>query len=142
PGLARLKTAFDTWCAAWFWPALMLDSAPLPLTFAQPPDEARAVLAQLVAEHQFFHWELEFPDVFAVAGSGFDALLGNPPWEIQKPNSREFFSNIDPLYRTYGKQEALHRQEEYFREGESIELVWLEYGARLKALSNWSYLAH
>src|SRR5207245_2954052 len=46
--LARLKTAFDTWCAAWFWPALMLDSAPLPLTFAQPPDEARAVLAQLV----------------------------------------------------------------------------------------------
>jgi hypothetical protein len=142
PALARLKEAFDTWCAVWFWPAPELESAPLPLTFAQPSDMTRALRAQLAGEHRFFHWELEFPDVYAAPGSGFDAVLGNPPWEIQKPNSREFFSNIDPLYRTYGKQEALRRQETYFAESEETERAWLEYGARLKALSNWSAVAH
>jgi hypothetical protein len=142
PAMARLKAAFDTWCAIWFWPATALDSAPLPLTFAQPSDETRAVLDRLVGEYRFFHWELEFPDVFAAHGSGFDAVLGNPPWEIQKPNSREFFSNLDPLYRTYGKQEALRRQQEGFRESRESERAWLDYCARLKALSNWSALAH
>lgn len=27
-----------------------------------------------------FHWELEFPDVFAVEGGGFNAIVGNPPF--------------------------------------------------------------
>ena len=27
-----------------------------------------------------FHWPLEFPEVFARASSGFDALVGNPPF--------------------------------------------------------------
>ncbi|MGE5572674.1 MAG: Eco57I restriction-modification methylase domain-containing protein, partial [Bacteroidota bacterium] len=65
------------------------------------------------------------------------AVVGNPPWEIQKPNSKEFFSNIDPLYRTYGKQEALDKQSEYFQRSADDERDWLVYCARLKALSNW-----
>jgi hypothetical protein len=27
-----------------------------------------------------FHWEIEFPEVFARANSGFDAIVGNPPF--------------------------------------------------------------
>src|SRR5262249_15637953 len=93
---------------------------------------------ELVETYHFFHWELEFPDVFARLGSGFDAVVGNPPWEIQKPNSQEFFSNLDPLYRTYGKQEAVGKQTEIFRRSEADEWVWLMYNARFKALSNWT----
>ncbi len=88
-------------------------------------------------EHRFFHWELEFPDVFANPGSGFDAIVGNPPWETLQPNSREYFSNLDPLYRAYGKQEALGRQRELFEASADEEPRWLEYNARFKALSNW-----
>ena len=33
-------------------------------------------------------------------------LIGNPPWDVMKPNSQEFFSDFDPLYRTYDKQAA------------------------------------
>ena len=89
----------------------------------------------LAARKRFFHWEIEFPDVFCAPGSGFDAILGNPPWDIAKPNSKEFFSNIDPLYRAYGKQEALRYQTEYFAD-EEIERSWLDYNADFRAQSN------
>ena len=65
---------------------------------------------------------------FGRRGRGFDAVLGNPPWDIAKPVSMEFFSNIDPLYRSYGKQEALRKQTEYF-EDEAVERGWLDYCA-------------
>ena len=38
--------------------------------------------------HRFFHWPLEFPEIFHDAqghpldAPGFDAVLGNPPWEM------------------------------------------------------------
>ena len=136
--LARLAEAFDTWCALWFWPADQLDLAPLPATFETLAEPTRAVVRTLKGEHRFFHWELEFPEVFAASGGGFHAIVGNPPWEIQKPNSREFFSNLDPLYRTYGKQEALGKQREYFQRSARDERAWLQYCARFKALANWN----
>ena len=114
-----LKQAMDLWCACWFWPADELDCAPLPTTFADPEPATRAVANRIAAGMRFFHWELEFPDVFRATGSGFDAMLGNPPWDIAKPKSQEFFSNIDPLYRSYGKQEAVRRQKHYFTEDAS-----------------------
>jgi hypothetical protein len=147
--LQDLRTAFDTWCALWFWPADQLDLAPTPRHFAAHSKEQRAVVKRLWNDLRFFHWELEFPDVFSTGTSpdpqvpsthyaGFDAIVGNPPWEIQKPNSKEFFSNLDPLYRTYGKQDALCCQQTLFEASSADERAWLEYTARFKALSNWN----
>jgi hypothetical protein len=138
PHIQNLRQAFDTWCAVWFWPADKLNIAPSPSRFFDPPTETRVLVKQLRDQHHFFHWEIEFPDVFDRPGAGFDALAGNPPWEIQKPNSMEWFSNIDPLYRTYGKQEAVAKQREYFETDANIETDWLKYIAKLKALSNWT----
>ena len=132
-----LKEAMDLWCACWFWPADQIEHAPLPSSFAEPPAETRAVARRVAAETRFFHWELEFPDVFREAGSGFDALLGNPPWDIAKPVSKEFFSNLDPLYRSYGKQEALDRQTACFADA-AVERDWLDYNARFRAQSNFT----
>ena len=131
-----LKGAMDLWCACWFWPAEKLDCAPLPRTFAAPSAETRNLAARLAQALRFFHWELEFPDVFDQPGAGFDAMLGNPPWDIAKPVSKEFFSNIDPLYRSYGKQEAIRRQSGYFEDAE-VERSWLDYNARFRAQSNF-----
>ena len=131
----ELKAAFDRWCACWFWPADRLDCAPLPASFASPSDETRAVTEELARTKRFFHWEIEFPDVFQGPSAGFHAVLGNPPWEIAKPNSKEFFSNIDPLYRSYGKQEALRKQTAIFADQE-VERAWLDYNADFRAQSN------
>ena len=140
PAWRSLKRAMDLWCACWFWPADEIERAPLPRTFAESPPETRAVADRIAAEMRFFHWELEFPDVFREAGSGFDAILGNPPWDIAKPVSKEFFSNLDPLYRSYGKQEALQKQRDYFAAA-PVERDWLDYGARFRAQSNFTSYA-
>ena len=131
----QLKAAFDRWCACWFWPADRLDCTPLPSSFASPSEETATLAAELAAKKHFFHWELEFPDVFQAEDAGFHAVLGNPPWEIAKPNSKEFFSNIDPLYRSYGKQDALRKQTDYFAD-EVIERRWLDYNGDFRAQSN------
>lgn len=35
----------------------------------------------IATESRFMHWPLEFPQVFARDTPGFDAIVGNPPWE-------------------------------------------------------------
>jgi hypothetical protein len=145
PGTAyrHLRDAFDAWCAIWFWPGDQLGHAPMPVDFLKPSAVSQTIVEELRKKFHFFHWELEFPDVFTPAHRGFDAIIGNPPWEVQKPNSKEFFSNVDPLYRGYGKQEALDHQMEYFQHDAAVETDWLVYSARLKAMSNWvKYVAH
>lgn len=137
PHYHALKARMDLWCALWFWPGERIELAPLPRDFVRPDEEALAIAAEVARQQRFFHWELEFPDVFTATQDGFDALLGNPPWETMQPNSKEFFSNHDPLYRAYGKQDALSRQLDYFSTHPQLEHGWVEYIAGFKAFANW-----
>ncbi|MFZ4618732.1 MAG: Eco57I restriction-modification methylase domain-containing protein, partial [Rectinemataceae bacterium] len=141
-----LKDQLDLWCALWFWPADKLGDAPLAGSLARPGPVALEIARTLAREERFFHWELEFPDVFIgmIDGkaSGFDAILGNPPWNILKPYSKEFFSNFDPLYRCYGKSQALAKQKEYFAIDAARKIEWDQYRANSKAMLNWTVLIH
>lgn len=47
--------------------------------------QLNALLAQH-ADERWFHWELEFPEVFAGEEPGFDATVGNPPYVRQSAN--------------------------------------------------------
>lgn len=101
--LERWKAGADLWCAEWFRSGQVRAARPRPGLFralldevlggasAVPPhlstpllDEARAVAGR----ERFFHWTLEFPEVFhdadggPAASAGFDAVIGNPPWEM------------------------------------------------------------
>jgi len=139
PALHRLRQAMDEWCAVWFWPGDegSLSCVPTPLKFHQPSGQAARIIEQLAADVKFFHWELEFPDVFTPQRSGFDAMIGNPPWDVMKPNSQEFFTEFDPLYRTYDKQAALRKQQELFGNMPGVADLWDQYNAHFKALGNW-----
>jgi len=41
-------------------------------------------------------WKNQFPDVFSRPNPGFDAVLGNPPWERFTLKNREFFDTSAP----------------------------------------------
>lgn len=94
----------DLWTAAFFWPltAESYDSIPTQDVFRRL-QEGTAVLDQkttdqvkaLAERHRFFHWHLEFPEVF-IKKQGFDCNLGNPPWERIKLQEKEFFAQRDP----------------------------------------------
>lgn len=152
--LQWLKGAFDAWCAVWFWSPTKIfeDNGLTPVRWIDlvldrktaQIEKDRADVQRLVEEHRFFHWELEFPEVFFKQATtserhyhGFDAVFGNPPWEILKPNSKEFFSNFDPVYRTYGKQDAILHQTKLFETNPEIEDYWLRYNAAFKAQGNF-----
>ncbi len=90
----------DLWCSAWFAHAstgrvqlpfgplvdeLLGRDASLPDHISRPFfDHAR----ETARREQFFHWPLEFPEVFhdahgrPSARPGFDAVIGNPPWDM------------------------------------------------------------
>ena len=41
-----------------------------------------------------FHWPIEFPHIFA--RGGFDAVIGNPPWEGSSSRNRSFLHAKSP----------------------------------------------
>ena len=58
------------------------------------------VALRLSKQYRFFHFHLEFPEVFEKGG--FDCLLGNPPWEKINLEDKEFFSNKAPHITAIG----------------------------------------
>ncbi|MGH3516181.1 MAG: Eco57I restriction-modification methylase domain-containing protein, partial [Haloechinothrix sp.] len=111
----------DAWCAAFLW--RKTPDAPLAITedvfrdLHDPeadaaPQRTHDQIAHLRGQYRFFHWHLEFPDVFTVpetgAGvdeasgwaGGFDCVLGNPPWERIKLQEQEFFAQRDAQIAT------------------------------------------
>ncbi|MFE7747925.1 Eco57I restriction-modification methylase domain-containing protein [Streptomyces sp. NPDC057428] len=105
--------AADAWCAAFVWPKRDgAPEAPTDQVFralrsrdqSAVPDTTHAEIRKLREQYRFFHWHLEFPEVFAVPESGagvqpgtgwaggFDAVVGNPPWDQVQVDAREFFA--------------------------------------------------
>jgi len=68
----------------------LLNGSPTPLT---PRAEA------LAAQEHFLHWPLAFPDIFARNRPGFDAVVGNPPWEEVKVEELGFYALYRPALR-------------------------------------------
>jgi len=94
--LARWKRIADAWCATWFGgpPATAFEAeadrvlgqaGALP---AHVADQYLNAVDAIAAANRFFHWELEFPEAFfdphgaPRTRPGFDAVVGNPPWEM------------------------------------------------------------
>jgi hypothetical protein len=55
--------------------------------------------AALARDHRFLHWPLAFPRVFARPRPGFDAVVGNPPWEEVTVEALGFYGLFAPGLR-------------------------------------------
>lgn len=104
PGWRQRKEMCDLWTAAFFQPLRpnvpAITSAALSDRGANRPVDPRVLGQAMRLSHvqRFFHWPLEFPEVFA--DGGFDVILSNPPWERVKLQEQEFFGARDPRIAT------------------------------------------
>ncbi|MBA2848699.1 N-6 DNA methylase [Thermosulfuriphilus ammonigenes] len=103
PEWEKLKRACDLWTSAFFMPKTQKTTSLVPTShdlyglLANPGALSPQKLAQaeaLAEKHRFFHWPLEFPEVFA--RGGFDVVLGNPPWEMMQLEEVQFFATRAP----------------------------------------------
>ena len=53
-------------------------------------DDFKQEVEEIAKQHSFFHWCVEFPEVFAYDG-GFDVMCGNPPWDKIKVEDKKWF---------------------------------------------------
>ena len=126
------------WCAAFFWyktkdapPAIInrVFRALREQGNAAIPPATSTEIERLRAEHGFFHWHLEFPDIFHVPVSpepdidpatgwsgGFSCLLGNPPWDKVDFKDKEYFSVVEPSIAAMAGQTRRSRIAEWERE--------------------------
>lgn len=121
PEYQAVRQVASAWCSAFVWRKVADDpglaaAAPTHANFASLRGDPATASARLVKEvraldnqYLFFHWHLQFPDVFGVRPGdvpaaeggeddvtgwtgGFDVVLGNPPWERVKLQEKEFFA--------------------------------------------------
>jgi hypothetical protein len=93
-----LKTPFRKIADYWTASAFGEDASDY-LSLLVNPDSALATQSKTARLLRFFHWEIEFPEVFfALDGqphrdSGFDVCIGNPPYRREK-DAKELFDTL------------------------------------------------
>lgn len=94
----------NIWTSTFFWPLEgdVLGEIPRYTTIEQlreniadpELDKLMEKINKLAVDNQFFHWYIEFPEVFSNDRGGFDCILTNPPWEILQLKEKEFFMGL------------------------------------------------
>lgn len=84
-----------------------------------------------------FHWAYEFDEIMVKRG-GFDAIITNPPWEVFKPNAKEFFLQYsDLIQRKKMRVEDFNKAKKQLLKDPEILVAWLDYLSCFPHLSRW-----
>lgn len=67
---------------------------PMPTYYRQLSADFKTEVKRMADEQRFFHWCVEFPEVFA-ANKGFDVMCGNPPWDKLQMEEEKWFAGKD-----------------------------------------------
>ena len=104
-------------------------------------------VAEIAAHERFFHWELEFPELFfdkfgrsLGEEGGFEAVIGNPPWERIKLAENEFFASRAPAIALAPR--ASERKQLITALPESNPQLWQEYLAERTRAEQISAFMH
>ena len=98
------------------------------------PKKRPLKIADIEALHPF-HWGYEFDEIINKRG-GFDAIITNPPWEIFKPQAKEFFAEYSGLV-TKNKMtiKEFEKEQAKLLRNADIRQAWLEYQSRFPHVS-------
>jgi hypothetical protein len=84
-----------------------------------------------------FHWGYEFDAVMNRRG-GFDAIITNPPWEIFKPQAKEFFAEYSDIV-TKNKMtiKEFEKEQDKLLTKADIRAAWLDFLCRFPYVSQY-----
>lgn len=145
----------NAWCAAFVWrkhpaaPPAIVNRVFRALSErgrdAIPPATAME-LDRLRDEYHFFHWHLEFPDIFQVPDDrkadvgtdtgwvgGFDVLLGNPPWDKVDFEDKKYFGSVESSIANMAGQARRTQIREWEREHPEDGKLYRAARRRVKA---------
>ncbi len=134
-------TAANLWTAAFLLPLNKLDDPLIPtqetflsyLLNSKDRPQMTGTANALSGELRFFHWHLEFPDVFE--RGGFSVILGNPPWERIKLQEEEHWADDPYIALAPNKAQRAKRIEEYRESKDPI------HGARVRQFETAKHAA-
>ena len=82
-----------------------------------------------------FHWGFEFDEIVNKRG-GFDAIITNPPWEIFKPQAKEFFvKHSDIVTKNTMSIKDFEKEQDKLLKNPEIRKAWLGF------LSDFPYVS-
>jgi len=94
---------------------------------AEGKPKKRALRISDIAKLHPFHWGYEFDKVMNERG-GFDIIITNPPWEILKPQAKEFFATHSKLVsKNKMRIEDFETERTKLLEVPEIRDAWLDY---------------
>lgn len=117
-------------------------------SFAALSNTFKHEVDKVAREHRFFHWCLEFPEVFA--NGGFDVMCGNPPWDKLQMEEKNWFSGVNDEIANAQTQSARKKLIEQLKETDidlynkfisatkavSSQSAFIKYSNRFKLTSN------
>ena len=92
-----------------------------------------------------FHWAVGFPELFVDeagrslgAAAGFTIVVGNPPWEIVKPDLREYYAQFDAdIESKLTRSRAEARIQQLNALDPRLEAGWEEQQVRIAATAKY-----
>ncbi len=103
-------------------------------SYLSPPTHHALEAAK--GRHRFFHWWLEFPEVFQKGG--FDVVLGNPPWEVLEPKEEEFFRERAPEIAALSGNKRKNRIANLAEEAPALYQDWMDHVATIASVVNFA----
>jgi hypothetical protein len=97
----------------------------------------RAIESKDVDAQTPFHWGYVFDDIVQKRG-GFDIILANPPWEVFKPQAKEFFAEYSDVVMTNKMNiKDFETESAKLLQNSEVRAAWLAYESRFPHMSAW-----
>ena len=99
--------------------------------------QKRAIERRDIDAQTPFHWGYVFDDIVQRRG-GFDIVLANPPWEVFKPQAKEFFAeHSDVVSKNKMTIKEFEKEQSKLLRNPDVRTAWLAYESRFPHLSQW-----
>ena len=100
------------------------------------PAKRQVSLADVAAQHPL-HWGYVFDDIVHKRG-GFDIILANPPWEVFKPQAKEFFADHSNLVsKNKMTIKEFEKEQGKLLKDKAVREAWLAYESRFPHMNQY-----